>query len=503
KFDMLSLKTLQVVKHTYALLGQEMPKAHLVNWNDKAVYDAMAKTAIGLFQFEAQNAHTCLSKLQPTSVEEIALMSAVLRPSCDSFREKLINREINPSPSEAIAKMMEPTLGYMVYQEQQIQFLQELCGFSGSEADTIRRYIGKKDFEALEASLPAIEKGYIENSDKDADTARTEAKEFIQIMKDSGAYGFNYSHALAYSMLTYMTAYLRHYHPLEFVTSYLNNASDESDIKAGTELARVLGIEIRNPKYGASEAKYSIKDGVIYKGIESVLFVSAKCAEKLLEVSRNDLDFEGVVRQALSYTEINTRQLKVLMKIDFFSQFGKAKKLVEWFDRYENYGDRKTLAKQTVNKTSGEIIPIPRGTELLIQRFLDKQEPGFSESAKQYKIDGSKLTKEIFRLMRDVDYSPAERIVNQLSYMGYIQSPELNEVRCGIIATNKSKNSSFKIDMIDGSSSWYKFAEGIDEPSKGDMIVVLDERPVRSGRFTERVIFKYEKIVLDRQTRKK
>ncbi|MGL5715965.1 MAG: PHP domain-containing protein, partial [Paraclostridium sp.] len=488
KFDVLSLKTLQVIKHTYAMLGKAIPKAKDMDWEDSAVYDSMTMSPVGLFQMESESTFANLCKFGASSVRELALVNAFVRPSCDSFREDIVARNFHPTPSQAIDDVLRETYGRLVYQEQIIEFLQVVCGFTGQDADNVRRCIGKKDMKTLETWIPKIEAGYIANSDKDEDTAKAECSEFLQVMKDAGSYSFSYNHSLAYSMITYMTAYLRHYHPKEFVASYLNNASDESDIVAGTQLARVLGIEIRNPKYGASEAKYSIKDGVIYKGIESVLFVSAKCAEKLSEVSRNDLDFEGVVRQALGYAEINTRQLKVLMKIDFFSQFGKAKKLVEWFDRYENYGDRKTLAKQTVNKTSGEIIPIPKGTELLIQRFLDKQEPGFSESAKQYKIDGSKLTKEIFRMMRDVDYTPAERIVNQLSYVGYIQDAELNEFPVGTVATNLSKNGAHKIDFLDGSGAWMKPAEGV-VLSKGDMITITDEKPVKEGRFTNRVIF--------------
>lgn len=465
KFDMLSLKTLQVVKHTYEMIGMAMPKAHMVDWNDKAVYDSIATSPIGLFQFEAQNAHLCLSKLKPSSVEEIALMSAVLRPSCDSFREKLISREINPSPSDTIANMMKPTMGYMVYQEQQIQFLQELCGFSGSEADTIRRYIGKKDFEALERSLPEIEKGYISNSEKDESVAREEVMEFIQVMKDSGAYGFNYSHALAYSMLTYMTAYLRHYYPVEFTTSYLNNASNEDDIINGTELANLLNIKIKNPEFGASIGKYSIKDGVIYKGVESVLYVSEVCANDLysLHSTVGSMSFSQVLAHALALKSTDTRKIRTLIRIGYFSKYGKALKLDKFFDYFEKYNGKKQIKKEG----------IPSGTKKLVERLLDKEEQGFTETKSLYKIDSIKLLEEMFKCIKDEDFKEEQKIAYEIGYLGYVQSDIKSDI--ATVKYLSTKNSSYFLEYKGGKGKWFKLRDGLEPLSKDDIVMIHGE----------------------------
>ncbi|MGL5049905.1 MAG: hypothetical protein ACRC6E_04640, partial [Fusobacteriaceae bacterium] len=145
-------------------------------------------------------------------------------------------------------------------------------------------------------------------------------------------------------MITYHTAYLRHYYPKEFIASYLNNATDESDIRSGTDLAKYTGIEIKNPKFGSSGGKYTIDGNTIYKGIGSVLFISEKCADTLLEISKTATDFIDIVHQAVASPTVNMRQLKILAKVDFFSQFGKAKKLHEWLIRFEVYGGRKTVS---------------------------------------------------------------------------------------------------------------------------------------------------------------
>ena len=491
KFDVLSLKTLQVIKHTYQLLGKKIPKAKDMDWNDKAVYESMTVSPVGLFQMESESTFSYMCKFAPKSVRELALINAFVRPSCDSFREDIVARNVHPSPSKAIDEVLSETYGRLVYQEQIIEFLQKVCGFSGQDADNVRRCIGKKDMDTLLTWVPKIEAGYVANSDKEELKAKVECSEFLQVMRDAGSYSFSYNHSLAYSMITYMTAYLRHYHPKEFITSYLNNASDESDIQAGTELAKCLDIDILTPKFGKSQAKYAINDGKIYKGIESVLYVSEKCSETLLEVSKTASTFLDIVRQALSSPTVNTRQIKVLIKIDFFSEYGQAKKLYEWFLRYCDYGTRKTLKKEG----------LPIGTQRIVESCLNERVEGFSETAKMYKFDAYVLMDRMFKLMRNIDYTASERIVHQLSYLGYIQDEEIKSTKVGNITTNKTRLGAYKVDFIDGSSGWYKFGEGVPEPTKGNMIAVHREGVTKNGKYSDKVILGYEVIELDRNTK--
>ncbi|MGL5962152.1 MAG: PHP domain-containing protein [Cetobacterium sp.] len=491
KFDVLSLKTLQVIKHTYQLLGKEIPRASEIDWNDKAVYDSMTLSPVGLFQMESDSTFSHMAKFAPTNLKEIALINAVVRPSCDSFRNEVIERKFHSNASPHIDEVLHDTFGRLVYQEQIISFLQEVCGFTGQDADNVRRCIGKKDIATLMTWIPKIEAGYIAKSDKDETTAKEECAEFLQVMKDAGSYSFSYNHSLAYSMITYQTAYLRHYHPLEFTTAYLNNATDESDIQSGTQLAQTLDISIENPTYGKSSAKYAINGKSIYKGMESILYVSEKCSQTLSEVAQHTLGFHEVVSQALSFPSVNTRQIEVLIKVEFFKEFGCACKLHEWFLRYKEYSGRKSFKKEG----------IPRGTEMIIKRMIENNVEGFGETAKQYKVDSKVILDEIFRLMKNVDFEPTQKIVNELSYLGYIQTQELKSVKVGTVNTNKTKLGAFKIDFIDGSGAWYKFEED-KEPTKGMMISVITESQRKEGRYTQKYIDMWEEIVLDRQTRK-
>lgn len=490
KYDILSLKTLQVIKDTFKLLGRKMPRSYEIDWDDQAVFNSIGDSNIGLFQFESESSWNYLKKFGAKSVRDIAFVTSVIRPSCASFRDQAIDRIISKNPNSRIDEVLKDSLGYLVYQEQQISFLQKLCGFTEGQADVVRRAIGKKDPVLLAEWLPKIEDGYIANSDMPEDVAREEFKQFLQVFMDAVNYSFSYNHAIAYSMITYMTAYLRHYHSAEFVTAYLNNADNEADIKSGTTLSKVYGININNPKFGESRGSYVINRGEIYKGIGSVLHVSDNCAEALLDISkRNHKEFIDVVADAMAHKSINIKQLQILIKIDFFKQFGNARKLFEWLIRYKEYGERKTLAKEG----------IPSGTKKLVERFLNEGTEGFSETAKMYKINGYRLMKAMFDAMKNLDFSTPERVVHQLSYMGYIQDDDLLDTKIGTVASKKSANDSYAVEFMNGTKVWYKVAEGLDELVKGDIIAIYTEGKVKNGRYTNSVITAYDVLVLDRK----
>ena len=175
-----------------------------------------------------------------------------MRPSGESYRDRLIAHEPNKNPSELIDKLLAPNHGYLCFQEDTTKFLQEICGLSGSDADNVRRAIGRKQMDRLQDALPQILEGYCKMSDKPRDIAEQEAKQFLQIIEDSSNYQFGYNHSTGYSMVGYLCAYMRYYHTKEFVCAFLNCAKDETDVHNGTALAKQRGIKIINPKFRKS-----------------------------------------------------------------------------------------------------------------------------------------------------------------------------------------------------------------------------------------------------------
>lgn len=190
KYDFLVLKTVQVIRDTCRYLGKPYPKTHEIDWDDQAVWDDMLTSPVGIFQMEGEFAFKLLKDYHSRSIFDMSLVTACIRPSGASYRADLIARKPHHNPSKIIDDLLATNSGYLVYQEDTIKFLQQICGLSGGDADNVRRAIGRKQKDRLDAAMPAILDGYCNKSDKPREEAETEAKEFLQIIEDSASYQF-------------------------------------------------------------------------------------------------------------------------------------------------------------------------------------------------------------------------------------------------------------------------------------------------------------------------
>lgn len=190
KYDFLILKTVQVIRDTCRYMDRPYPKTYEINWNDQEVWEDMIKNPSGIFQFEGNFAFECLRKFKPKNIFDMSIVTACIRPSGSSYRDVLLARQIHKNPSDLIDELLKENLGYLIYQEDTIKFLQQICGLSGSEADNIRRAIGRKQKDRLDAAMPSILEGYCSKSSQPRDVAENEAKEFLQIIEDSASYQF-------------------------------------------------------------------------------------------------------------------------------------------------------------------------------------------------------------------------------------------------------------------------------------------------------------------------
>ena len=354
KYDFLILSNVEIIRNTYSMLGLPYPLSHEINWNDQNVWDDMIKCPTGIFQMESDFAFQLLRKYKPTSIFDMSLVTATIRPSGASYRDDLISRKPHKNPSKLIDDILAENNGYLVYQEDIIKFLQQVCGLTGSEADTVRRGIAKKKMSILEEMMPRILEGYCSKSDKPRDEAEAEAYEFIKIIEDASSYMFGYNHSVAYCLIGYLCAYLRYYHPYEFITCYLNKASTEEDIKQGTELAESYGIRITPPRYGISKDSYcfDVNQKVIAKGVSSIKYLSSKVANELYDISKTYspetfLNLLFLIKD----TSVDNRQLDMLIKIDFFEEFGNCRELLRIRDMFDYFkgGDMKSIKKSNIN----------------------------------------------------------------------------------------------------------------------------------------------------------
>lgn len=421
KYDFLILKTVQVIRDTCRYLGKPYPKTHEIDWNDPKVWADMIRNPSGIFQFEGAFAFESLKKFAPKSIFDMSIVTACIRPSGASYREKLLARVPHKNPSEIIDRLLEDNLGYLIYQEDTIKFLQQICGLSGSEADNIRRAIGRKQRDRLEAALPSILEGYCAKSPQPREIAEQEAKEFLQIIEDSASYQFGYNHSIAYCLLGYLCAYYRFYHPLEFLTSFLNNAANDEDIRNGTAYAHRIGIMVTMPKWGISKGEYfyDTSRNIIAKGVSSIKYMSPQLADELYELSHKKkyTRFVDILYDLDAKTSINTRQLDILVKLDFFSDFGNQRELLRIVDLfYEKFkkGQIKQMKKSLVDGTP-------------LEQIVSKYAVGVTKSggeAKSYTLlDVRSILEEAEDAVKAVgmeDLSDVIKVQNFFDAMGYI-----------------------------------------------------------------------------------
>lgn len=409
KYDILGLKNIQILRECCKLANIKYPLSHEIDWEDKNVWGHITDSSVGIFQFEGDYAFSLLKQYQPKRINDLSLVNASLRPSGASYRDRLIARETNKNPSQQIDDLLKENNGFLVFQEDVIKFLKDICGLSGGEADNVRRAIGRKQMDRLQKALPQILEGYCSKSDKPREIAEQEAKTFLQIIEDSSNYMFGYNHSTGYSMVGYLCAYMRYYYPLEFITSYLNCSNSQEDIISGTELAKTLNIKIKNIKFGKSIDKYACDKATnaIYKGISSIKYLNSQVAKELFELAqtRKYDNFIELLKDINDKTSCDDRQLKILITLGFFSDFGENGKLLKIVELYNNLMSRKQIKIGDIEKLDID--------EKLLQKYSQTRTP------KIYKdLDMEGYITEIVSTIPNKPLNIKKQIESECEYLG-------------------------------------------------------------------------------------
>ena len=399
-----------------------------------------------------------LQSFQPHKINDMSLVNAALRPSGASYRDRLLAHEINHNPSEIIDDLLKDNFGFLVFQEDTIAFLQKICGLTGSEADNIRRAIGRKQKDRLEKAMPSILEGYCSKSDKPRAVAEEEAKAFLQIIEDSSNYQFGFNHSTGYSMIGYTCAYMRYYYPKQFIAAYLNNANNEDDIVNGTNLAQSKGIEIFPAKFRHSKDTYlpDEKENRIYKGVASIKFLNNDVANKLYDM--RDQTFDSFI-DVIKVFPGNSRQLDILIKLSYFEEFGKIGTLLRIVDLYNLYGGKKLLKKDKCD------LPAE-----LLSKYC-------TETEKQWRVqDQDGLIKELCSMVPDVDVPLQSQIEWSKEYLGYISviMPEKKDIGYVMDINTKYSPKLTVYQLWDGQTNTYKIQKRM-----------FEKQPFSSGAFLQ------------------
>jgi DNA polymerase-3 subunit alpha len=261
KFDFLGLKTLTVLERAVGLLkgqGVEVDLARLP-LDDAKTYAMLARgDAAGVFQFEGQGMRDCLRMMRPDRLEDLIAAVSLYRPgpmaNIPAYCQRKHGEPWEP-PHPAIRHIVEETYGILVYQEQVMQIAQELAGYSLGGADLLRRAMGKKIRSEMEAQRKIFVDGAVKNG-----VPEGKAGEIFDLMEKFAEYGFNKSHAAAYALVSYQTAWLKANHPVAFLAASMSLDLDKTEKLAGhmQECAR-LGISVLPPDVNRSAAEFGLE----------------------------------------------------------------------------------------------------------------------------------------------------------------------------------------------------------------------------------------------------
>lgn len=438
KLDILGLDNIGVINDTCKMLGVERMTPDNTDMEDLDVWKSIRDDTTLIFQWESDSAQHYLKKFMSDETLDIARSkipnfsmlkwmsfgNGLIRPACASFRDSVANGEFYDNGFDALNEFLSPEAGRIAMQETIMQFLVKFCGYSAAESDNVRRAIAKK--KGTEKLLPEIEERFVSYSSEHYDITVEQCekviKPFLQIILDASAYGFSWNHSDAYSSIGYICGYLRYYYPLEFLTAALNIFGDNMDKTAAiTKYATKVGVKVTLPKWGLSRGEYFFDRDkrIIAKGLSSVKYMSAGLADELYNLSKSG-KYSSFMRLLIDLdkkTSINARQLDILIKLDFFSDFGNQRELLRMVDLFTNTfkkGEAKQIKKSVVDGTPLEPI-------------VQKYAVGVTKSggvAKSYTLlDVESILEAAEQAIKDLhldDLSDIIKVRNFYDVMGYI-----------------------------------------------------------------------------------
>ncbi len=322
KFDFLGLKTLSVLKEARRLLALRGVDVDLdtLGWDDPAVYELLQRgDTVGVFQLESEGMRRTLSAVKPTNFGDIIALVALYRPgpmdNIPLFGARKNGREPIAYPHPLLEGILAETYGIFVYQEQVMQAAQILAGYSLGSADLLRRAMGKKVQAEMDAQRDTFVKGCGEHNGIDAKAAN----ELFDLIDKFAGYGFNKSHAAAYALLSYQTAWLKAHYPHEFFAASMSFDSHQTDkLSIFIDDMRRLDIAIAPPSINDSEADFSVgrsEDGLAVRyALGALKGVGEKAMEALVAERQAKGDFASLDDFAARIDPklLNRRQIEAL-----------------------------------------------------------------------------------------------------------------------------------------------------------------------------------------------
>ncbi len=368
KMDFLGLRTLTVISDTEKLVKQTrgIDVKYDPEMNDPNVYKLWSDgQSIGIFQFESQGMTNFMKDLKPDCLEDIIAGVSLYRPGPMDQIPRYVQGKQNPGHNVYTHPSLEPilnvTYGCMVYQEQVMQIVRDLAGYSLGRADLVRRAMGKKKLDVMAKEREYFIHGQVDEKgnvvvpgcvrngidEKSADKIFDEMAEFAK-------YAFNKSHAAAYSVVSYRTAYLKYYYPEEFMAATLNSFLGNLDkVPIYIDECKRLRIEILKPDINKSFTKFTVQDGKIRFGLGSIKNVGVAAIENVIEERNKNGEFKSFTDfcERIQNGNVNKKCIECLIKAGCFDEMNQTRATL--LASFENILD--TINNQGKNSIANQV----------------------------------------------------------------------------------------------------------------------------------------------------
>ncbi len=476
KMDILGLKTLTVIDE--CLKYVKMRKED-IPFDDPETYNLLKEgKTVGIFQLESQGMQDLLRSMEPEKFEDIIAIIALYRPGPmgNINIQHLIENKNNPKKITYLHPKLEVILkethGTILYQEQVMQIASEIAGFSLAEADNLRRAMSKKNLELMQEMCEKFINGASKNNIK----VEVAEKIFNNIIPFAG-YGFNKSHATAYAVIAYQTAYLKCHFKLEFMLFSLNNEINDTDrINVLIKEAKSLGIDVLPPDINKSFTNFSIEGNAIRYGLGAIKNVGQPAAEAIVDERSNRGLFRSFFDFQRRNKRLNKKALESLIKAGTFSLF--------------EPDIAKLLSKITEKESDG----------LQVSLFGDNNDknPGFPD--KKLKIDYFAFEKEAFGFyFRE---HPLEKYRKEFELMRFTPCSEINKHENGDVLTISGILNTKKIKK-DKKGREYAIITIEDFDGEVDVFIFADQYEKNSSLLREEVLLVIKGSVFGEEDKKK
>ena len=330
KMDFLGLSNLTIINNAMRIIKkvykEEIDLAHLP-LDDKPTYELFQRgDTTGVFQLESAGMKRYLRALKPTHFEDIIAMVALYRPGPMQFIDSFIRRKHGEEPitylHEGMRNSLENTYGILVYQEQFMQISKEWCGFTGGQADTLRKAVGKKKIDLMKKVKPE----FVEGAVKVGGATREMAETFWTQLEEFANYCFNKSHAACYGLIAYWTAYLKAHYPDAFMAALMTSDHDDTD-RLAIEITECkhMGIDVLSPDVNESFVEFAVvpNENKIRFGMSAVKGVGVGAVEEVLRARKEGafLSVEDFAKR-VSTSKFNRKAWESLIKSGAFDDMG-------------------------------------------------------------------------------------------------------------------------------------------------------------------------------------